>query len=563
MGQFTGGSGDHWLVRDFAAAGQGGFAYTGGSKDILNPAGGWSYSSNPTPDKDTLENVYAAAYAGGLSKDLMLVFGAERNSTLGDANIGIWFFQQDVHPDPNSKNFVGDHVNNDVFLVSSFTNGGVIPTISIYIWDSTCGGAVAAYVANNPPTSPDNVCANKNVRYVTSKSSLCSAVSSAGGTVTNVSTASACAVTNQFNITLPWPSVVKSGGLTIPAQTFFTGGIDLSDIFKNVLHAPNLPCFASYLMDTRTSQSLTATLKDFLGGKFPLCGMTIAKACQCDLTLNAGVPLPGNNTSSYEYTVGGTVTNTGFGDLSNVLVTDKGLTFNISVLSAGATKKWGAGAGAGDFVPAAANPLCVDGANQYCFNSLLKPEVNVATASSLSPTGVPISAKTVGDDGKEGDPTACPFAANGPCDVSPILDPSKCCSVTVTSSAQIEVDFTGKVKNSGNGALTGLTVQDAVIANGKDGTYVSIVGLSQFDTNGVLKGTTCDSCTLLPGEYVTFTGKYTPTSADLATSGLATFSDRLKVTATNPETTPATVITKTDVTATCTIAFGAACPVQK
>ena len=98
VGQVKGGSGDHWLVRDFAAAGQGGLAYTQGSKDIDNPKGGWHYSSNPTPDKDTLENVYAAAYAGGTIKDLILVFGAERNSVAGDSNIGMWFFQQDVHP---------------------------------------------------------------------------------------------------------------------------------------------------------------------------------------------------------------------------------------------------------------------------------------------------------------------------------------------------------------------------------------------------------------------------------------------------------------------------------
>src|SRR5436853_375632 len=41
VGQFKGGPSDYWLVRDFAAAGQGGLAYTQGSKDIDNPHGGW------------------------------------------------------------------------------------------------------------------------------------------------------------------------------------------------------------------------------------------------------------------------------------------------------------------------------------------------------------------------------------------------------------------------------------------------------------------------------------------------------------------------------------------
>jgi len=210
VGRFTDGASDHWLVRNFTAAGQGGFAFTQGSKDIDNRHGGWHYSSHPTPDKDTLENVYAAAYAGGVQKDPILVFGAERNSINGAANIGIWFFQQDVQPDPNSNNFVGDHVNNDVFLVFSFTGGGVIPTISIYIWNTGCGGADQAYNSGNPPSSPDKVCAGKNVEYVTSKTALCSAGSQT----------TAGAVTNQSAITLPWPSVVKSGGTTIPAQAF-------------------------------------------------------------------------------------------------------------------------------------------------------------------------------------------------------------------------------------------------------------------------------------------------------------------------------------------------------
>ena len=430
-------------------------------------------------------------------------------------------------------------MNNDVFLVSSFTNGGAIPTISIYVWDTTCTGAAAAYVANNPPASPNNVCANKNVRYATSKSALCATAASAGGAVSDVSSASACAVTNQFDITLPWPSVVKSGGTTIPAQTFFTGGIDLTDIFHNVLGVQNLPCFSSYLMDTRTSQSLTATLKDFLGGQFPLCGMSINKACQCDLTLNQGLPLPGNSTSTYEYTVGGTVTNTGFGDLANVTVTDKGLTFTIAVLPAGGTKNWGLGAGATDFVPSSSNPLCADGTHRYCFNSLLKPEANVASVSASSPTGAAITASTVGDDGIAGHTTACPATATA-CNVSPVIAPSKCCQVVVTSSATLQVNFDGRVTNNGNGALTGLTVQDAIIANGVDGPYGSTLTLNLYDSTGASKGT-CTSCTLLPGDYVTVFGSYNPTVADLTTfSGLAAFRDRFKVTATAPEFSPPT-----------------------
>jgi len=561
VGQFTGTNSDHWLVRSFASAGQGGPAFTQGSKDIDNPNGGWHYSTNPTPDKDTIENAYVAAYAGGTQKDLMLVFGAERNSVNGDANIGIWFFQQDVHPDPNSNTFVGNHVNNDVFLVSAFTGGGVTPVISIYIWNTACTGADQAYQSNNPPASPDKVCANKNVEYVTSRAALCAQTSLSNGNVlvSNVSTASACAITNQFPITVPWPSPVKAlNNNQLPAQTFFTGGIDLTDIFKNVLGVPTLPCFASFLMNTRTSQSITATLKDFLGGGFPLCGVTVAKACQCNTILNNGIPLAGNTSSSYQYQVSGSVNNTGFGDLTNVTVTDRGLTFNCGTLAAGATKLWGVGAGANDCAPAGTNPTCTGGvANGNCFASTSKPEANTATVSASSPTGTTITAQTVGDDGIAGHTTACPAAAAA-CNPNPGLTPSKCCSVAINSSAQVVVGFDGRVTNSGNEALTSLAVTEAVIVNGNTGAYGGNLTLSQFASDGTSKGT-CTSCTLLPGDYVTFTGNYTPTSADLTTfPGSAAFRDRIKVTATRPDT--GATITNDTATATCTISMGQACP---
>jgi hypothetical protein len=284
--------------------------------------------------------------------------------------------------------------------------------------------------------------------------------------------------------------------------------------------------------------------------------MKMAKACQCNTILNDGIPLQGNSTSSYEITVGGTVTNTGFGDLSNAVVTDKGLSFTLSVLPAGAKRAWGVGAGTGDFVPASTNPLCADGTHRYCFNSLMKSETNVANASATG-GGATIKAVTVGDDGVPGDTTACSSSAPA-CTRTPGFVPSKCCSVTVTSSAQLEIDFDGRVTNNETLGLTSVSVQDAVIAGGVTGSYGSNLTLSQFKSDGTSKGT-CTSCTLLPGDYVTFSGNYTPTSADLTTfQGLAAFRDRLKVTAVRPDT--GATITNTDTTATCTITLGKACP---
>jgi len=141
----------------------------------------------------------------------------------------------------------------------------------------------------------------------------------------------------------------------------------------------------------------------------------------------------------------------------------------------------------------------------------------------------------------------------------------------VTSSATLRVDFDGRVTNNGNAVLTNVNVQEAVITGGITPVYRGNLPLNLFACSArdntthacnawTAKGS-CTSCTLSPDDYVTATGNYTPTSADLTTfSGLAAFSDRFKVTATEPEFNPPGTITNTDATATCTIALGTACP---
>ena len=60
----------------------------------------------------------------------------------------------------------------------------------------------------------------------------------------------------------------------VPANIFFEGGLNLSALFAG--HA--LPCFSSFLANTRTSPSPTADLKDFVTGTIDTCGtITIHK----------------------------------------------------------------------------------------------------------------------------------------------------------------------------------------------------------------------------------------------------------------------------------------------
>lgn len=79
--------------------------FGGGDKDILD-IDKWSWSDGSVPDKDDLTHAHAAAY--NENSDLLLYFGADRISNVGDAFMGFWFFKQKVTALPNGK-FSGKH----------------------------------------------------------------------------------------------------------------------------------------------------------------------------------------------------------------------------------------------------------------------------------------------------------------------------------------------------------------------------------------------------------------------------------------------------------------------
>jgi hypothetical protein len=279
----------------------------GGSKDP-NQISQWAWSGSPTPDKDTLTNGYAAAYTGAAAGNhTVIVFGADRFSTSGDANIGIWFFQQNVGPVTGGK-FSGLHQNGDIFLISAFTGGGGTAGVSVFLWNQAGQpGAVNGGCPNsnypNPTTLPACAATNLYEVYSAAASSVC------GSNPT-------CAITNNSPQTAEWQYIAKSnqnaGTNIIPQGAFFTGGVDLTFIFGLV--NTNVPCLSSFLFDTRSSQSPTAVLKDFLGGSFPLCAIGSSASC-------AGTPSYTVSPPLITYTINGNVINQASGTLYTPNVT--------------------------------------------------------------------------------------------------------------------------------------------------------------------------------------------------------------------------------------------------
>jgi hypothetical protein len=113
-----------------------------------------------------------------------------------------------------------------LLILSNFTNGGSNPVVFVYEWVGS-GGSDGAL--NALP----------------------------------LSATSAFAVVNAASTTSPWPFNPKAGPAgKFPAGAFYEGGLDLA-----CLQGIDL-CFASFMMETRSSQSVTAELKDFVMGNF-------------------------------------------------------------------------------------------------------------------------------------------------------------------------------------------------------------------------------------------------------------------------------------------------------
>jgi uncharacterized repeat protein (TIGR01451 family) len=211
--------------------------FTGGGSKDQQPISAWAWKTGSVPDKDNIEHAFGAAY----QKDghAFVYFGLDRYANNGDAFTGFWFFKGNVAPAGNGS-FSGSHQVGDLLVLANFTNGGATATIQLYEWVGSGGSAGTL-----------NLVANGNV---------CT-----GAPATD----KACAVTNDDPIDPSWTfddKLTAGASNLIPADSFFEGGIDLDQLFGG-----NAPCFSSFFAETRSSQAVTATLKDFSGGSLDTC----------------------------------------------------------------------------------------------------------------------------------------------------------------------------------------------------------------------------------------------------------------------------------------------------
>jgi hypothetical protein len=220
--------------------------FTVGSKDILDISGWSCTAANNVTDKGDIMNAYATEYTDPSSGHQILYFGLERNANTGDANVAFWFLQSDASCSTASgtSSWSGNHQDGDILVVSAFTKGGSVSTINAYRWN---GNGTSGSLGTTPIASGVD-CRNPN-------------------TPADDTT---CAVSNEAPITTKWQTENKTDGVgnTLQNGEFFEGGLDLTN--TNLADR----CFNTFVGDTRSSQSLTATLYDYARGKLGECTST-------------------------------------------------------------------------------------------------------------------------------------------------------------------------------------------------------------------------------------------------------------------------------------------------
>jgi hypothetical protein len=460
------GSAGHSKVRTFIDGTATTDSFTGGGSKDPNDISSWKYSASPTPNKDTLNAGYAAAYTAP-DQSFHLMFGADRVSPNGDANIGIWFFQNKIGM--NNGSFTGLHKDGDIFVISAFTGGGGTSGIQILKWDSTCNSG-----AHNPTAGQ---CADSNLRLLVNQTGSCGA-------------SAYCAITNIATTNSSW-----EGPLASPL--FFQGGVNLTA----ALGGGPLPCFSSFLEETRSSQSTSAVLKDFLLGGFPVCSLTITKTC--DNSNNP--PVLVNNGTQVLYTWKGSVMNTGVGALSSVSIDDS-LPNNTTV-----------------------HPqLFINGSPVTTLNPGDTATYSVqATLTALTASNTATAKGFFGSS--EIDSAPSPSAT---CNINP----SSSVSITKScvapgpglscsgSGCVVQVPIKAHVCNLGLVRLTNVGIADDPVAT------LSSTSIAVLDPVGTVnKDNVATNC-------VDVTGSYTPTTAggDGSTNGRFSFTDTISVTSATP-----------------------------
>lgn len=411
----------------------------GGSKDDLD-INNWGWTTGSVPDKDDILHGGVALY-----NNCKLYFFADRYATNGSANIGFWLFKNNISVAAGGS-FSGIHSVGDLLIVSEFVNGGGTSVIKAFKWVGS-GGNVNGTLDSVPVTG------------ITSY-----------------------ARTNTSSVASPWPFVPKTGPVNIFGPgAFFEGGIDLCSL-------PGLdPCFTSFLIETRSSFSIDATLKDFLNGSFTSSPqVTLSGGSRC--VNGAGVTLDPTVTGgitpyTYSWSPGGS--------------TDSAITVSPAVTTTYTVTVTGVN-GCSKTATATVTVNPVPNVNAGADKVLTCTTTSVILNGSSSTAGATFSWSTIGGNIVSGGSTATPTVnAAG----TYILTVSTGAGCSATDTAQVTFNGTPPNVNAGIDKTLNCLVT-SVILNGSSSTAGATFSWTTIGGNIVSGGSTATPTVNAAGTYI-------------------------------------------------------------
>jgi uncharacterized repeat protein (TIGR01451 family) len=233
-------------------------SYFASNKDIETVSQWGCGPINNPSNKDDIQNAYAAIYqipagAPESAGHKVLYMASERDTNNGTSFAGFWLFKdKTVGCDPAVGTFTGSHTVGDLLVVSDYTNGGGTQDVSVYKWVGGASPLSLVLTGGVCPTPP-----------------------------TGIPSDDACAIANPATITSTWAPTSHA------SNTFVEAALDLNNLFTL---AGGSSCFSTFLAETRSSDQLTATLKDFAGGQLNTC---LAPPIATTATPGGATQLPG------------------------------------------------------------------------------------------------------------------------------------------------------------------------------------------------------------------------------------------------------------------------------
>jgi uncharacterized repeat protein (TIGR01451 family) len=405
--------------------------HSGSDKDIDDVTTWQCASLNNPLGKDEILNAYTALFEAP-NGHFIQYFGFERAVNNGNSFMGFWLFKSGhgcSYPPGGIGNFTGAHLPGDLLVLSDFTGGGKLSTVQVFRWD---------------PTAPNNL--------ATVVSGADCQDAAAADTI--------CGRVNTANVVTPWLPR-NTNGNPLASNEFFEAGIDLTA----VLNTQGLPCFSTFMAETRTSQQVTAQVKDYASHTFDTCKARISISPQQG-TNSVGEP--------HTFTI---LVEKDLGDGNGfVPAADELVTATIT-------------SGTADFVNGNTCTTGADGSCTVTITSTASGDVTVSAAADVHARDAVLHRETNGE-----------FGSSGPATKTYI----KAASTTTTSPTSASFFLGGSVEDT----VTVAGQQGLPAPTGEVSFFVCGPGASDCTSGGTSLGT----ATLDPGGQATSAG-FTPAAS--------------------------------------------------